>query len=64
MADDIHATWDEIAHHWDDWGPPLRPSAEDLAITRHEVTRWHSGMSGEAVRIFLCGVTPEIALLQ
>ena len=34
MADDFRDTWDDIAYHWDDWGPPLRPCEEDLRITQ------------------------------
>jgi SAM-dependent methyltransferase len=64
VADDFRETWDEIARHWDDWGPPLRPSEEDLAIVHGAVTRWHSETSVEPAQIFLCGVTPEIATLQ
>jgi len=63
MADDLRETWDEIARHWDDWGPPLRPSEEDLDIAHRALTRWRSETSIESVRIFLCGVTPEIAAL-
>jgi hypothetical protein len=64
MADDIRATWDDIAHRWNDWGPPLRPSEEDLRITRELLARWHDTQRLDAVRVFLCGVTPEIATMS
>jgi SAM-dependent methyltransferase len=65
VADDIRETWDEIARHWDDWGPPLRPSPEDLATARRALMRWHAEArpTREPVQIFLCGVTPEIATM-
>src|SRR5439155_4810190 len=26
MTTDLRQTWDDLAPHWDDWGPPLRPA--------------------------------------
>jgi SAM-dependent methyltransferase len=60
MASDLLDTWNDLAHHWDDWGPPLRPAAEDLAIMRRALTGWRPQDGAEAARVFLCGVTPEI----
>ena len=64
MADDLHETWDEIARHWDDWGPPLRPSGEDLRIMRLALKQWRPETTTQTVRVFLCGVTPEIVLMD
>ena len=71
MTETLRKTWDDIASNWDDWGPPLRPSAEDLRIMRAAVVRWHAdgpvrGDDGapRQVRVFLCGVTPEIAAMD
>jgi len=64
MADDLRETWDDIAYHWDDWGPPLRPCPEDLRITQQRIARWHAETPVETAHVFLCGVTPEIATMQ
>jgi hypothetical protein len=64
MANDLRQTWDDIAHHWDDWGPPLRPCAEDLRILEAALVHWHAENPVETVHIFLCGVTPEIVTMQ
>jgi hypothetical protein len=64
MLDDLRSTWGDIAHYWDDWGPPLRPCPEDLAITRQAVVQWHAQHPAERAHVFLCGVTPEIATMS
>ena len=64
MSDAVRKTWDEIARHWHLWGPPLRPAPEDLRIMRDAVTRWFAEEPADVVRLFLCGVTPEIATLS
>jgi len=63
MADDFRPTWDDIAAHWDDWGPPLRPSPEDLRIAQASLARWHHRNPVSTMNVFLCGVTPEIATM-
>jgi len=49
--------WAEIARRWAEVGPPLRPSAEDLAFYRRagRLTRERG-----APRVLLLGVTPEL----
>lgn len=64
MPDVLRQTWNDIAYHWDDWGPPLRPCEEDLCITHRALARWHAENPVKSVRVFLCGVTPEIATTQ
>jgi hypothetical protein len=63
MPADLRQTWDDIAHHWDDWGPPLRPCAEDLRILHSALAGWHVHNPMATVRVFLCGVTPEIVTM-
>ena len=63
MASDLKETWNEAAGRFDDYGPPLRPSPEDMGILRALVTEWHREGRAGKVRIFLCGVTPEIVLM-
>jgi SAM-dependent methyltransferase len=52
------AHWHALARHWDLLGPPLRPSAEDLAFYAAQVTEWanHHGPP----RGLILGVTPEL----
>ena len=50
--------WPEIARRWEQVGPPLRPSAEDLAFCAEAVGGW-SRRHG-APRVLLLGVTPEL----
>ncbi len=64
MTDDLRPTWDDIAYHWDKWGPPLRPCEEDLRITREILARWSGQATSRPVRVFMCGVTPEIATME
>lgn len=55
--------WDERAAHFDDWGPPLRPPPEDLALYARFVARRFTGRRN-ALRALLMGVTPELARLD
>lgn len=64
MAAEIHKTWNDVASHWDDWGPPLRPSSEDIQIMRGCVEQWLASNPVEKLRVFLCGVTPEIVTMN
>lgn len=50
--------WPEIARQWQQVGPPLRPSAQDIGFCTDAVREWvrHRG----APRVLLLGVTPEI----
>lgn len=60
MASDLKQTWNDIAHCLNDWGPPLKPSPEDLQINCQILARWHAQNPVPRARVFLCGVTPEI----
>jgi hypothetical protein len=55
--------WDERAAHFGDWGPPLRPPPEDLALYARFVGRRCAGRSA-ALSALLMGVTPELAELD
>ncbi|MES2957447.1 MAG: hypothetical protein V4792_04615 [Pseudomonadota bacterium] len=55
-----HSLWDERAAHFDDWGTPLRPPAEDLALYAAFVERCFVATS-TPVPTLLLGVTPELA---
>ena len=64
MAAEIHKTWNDVASHWDDWGPPLRPCLEDIQMMRDRVAGWLATNPVEKLRVFLCGVTPEIVTMD
>lgn len=55
--------WDERAAHFGDWGAPLRPPPEDLALYTRFVARRFAGR-GAALSALLMGVTPELAELD
>lgn len=59
----IERLWDERAAHFDDWGPPLRPPPEDLALYARFVAARFGGRPA-ALRTLLMGVTPELATLD
>jgi hypothetical protein len=44
--------WDNILSHWNDWGHPLRPNVEDIALYQSVI------YSGE--KRLLLGMTPEL----
>jgi len=64
MSDTLRQTWNDIAYAWDDWGPPLRPDAEDLRHFRLALVRWQAEVRPEVAEVFLCGVTPEIVTMD
>jgi SAM-dependent methyltransferase len=50
--------WLEIARHWHQVGPPLRPSVQDIGICTAAVQRWAA--THGAPRALILGVTPEL----
>ncbi|MBZ5590192.1 MAG: hypothetical protein LAO05_16690 [Acidobacteriia bacterium] len=44
--------WDKMLGHWDDWGHPLRPNAEDIANYQKFILHGESRL--------LLGTTPEL----
>ena len=63
MQTDLRKTWNDVACRWNDWGPPLRPCAEDLRLMRAALARWLEANPIGRLRVFLCGVTPEIVTM-
>src|SRR3954469_13402114 len=63
MPDDQLAHWNRHAEQWRRVGPPLRPTAEDVAYLRDRVAAVHLQASGRPARprALLLGVTPEYA---
>src|SRR5438046_972511 len=64
MDETLRKTWDDVAHRWGDYASPLRPHPDDLRITREILSRWHAKNPIAKARVFLCGVTPEIAAMD
>jgi hypothetical protein len=54
--------WTKMVEHWQQIGPPLRPSPQDIEFFEDAVQEWtrHHG----APRVLLLGVTPEIYRLR
>lgn len=64
MKTDLRKTWNDVADRWDAWGPPLRPCAEDLRLMHGALDRWLTENPIDTLRVFLCGVTPEIVTMR
>jgi hypothetical protein len=54
---DRAAQWAKVARNWELYGPPLRPSREDLRFSEEAVGAWPGQGSP---RVLLLGVTPEL----
>ena len=50
--------WPEFAQVWQQVGPPLRPSAQDLGFCTDAIRDW--ALQRGAPRVLLLGVTPEL----
>lgn len=57
------AHWSHMARLWRLVGPPLRPSAEDLAIFQGAIDRWREEHPAPP-RALILGVTPELYALD
>jgi len=55
---DRAAQWAKVARNWELYGPPLRPSPEDLRFSEQAVGAWRG--RGSPPRVLLLGVTPEL----
>lgn len=55
--------WERHARQWDRIGPPLRPSAEDLAIVARALAGWQSATGRTDPTVLVLGVTPELCSL-
>jgi hypothetical protein len=63
MSEPAAGLWDERAAHFDDWGVPLRPPADAIALYAGFVRRRFSGRA-EPLPALLLGITPELALAR
>ena len=50
--------WQDIARLWEQVGPPLRPSAEDIAFLNDAIRSW--ARDNGVPRALILGVTPEL----
>jgi len=50
--------WAEIARQWQQAGPPLRPSNQDMDFCTDAISGWHRQHG--APRVLILGVTPDI----
>jgi SAM-dependent methyltransferase len=58
-----HLHWSDAAYHWEHYGPPLRPAAEDVRAMEARVAA-HAATGGtRRWKALLLGVTPEIATM-
>src|SRR5437764_14748408 len=64
MDEMLRKTWEDVAYRWNDYASPLRPHTQDIQMMRDTLARWHAGNPVEKARVFLCGVTPEIAAMD
>lgn len=64
MASDLLKTWNDAASRWDDWGPPLRPCAEDIHLMRNALSEFCAQVPNKKQRVLLYGVTPEIVTMD
>src|SRR5690606_904625 len=55
--------WEQQARQWAQLKPPLRPSAEDIAVAQRVVDEWVLAR-GCAPRALVLGATPEFASLR
>jgi hypothetical protein len=55
---DRAAQWAKVARNWELYGPPLRPSREDLRFSEEAIGAWRG--QGLPPRVLLLGVTPEL----
>jgi SAM-dependent methyltransferase len=57
------AVWPRLSRHWSHVGPPLRPSAEDVAFVNSVLADLAGAQPGRPVTSILLGVTPELAAM-
>ncbi|HLF31295.1 MAG TPA: Gfo/Idh/MocA family oxidoreductase [Xanthomonadales bacterium] len=56
--------WQSVPKQWKHFGPPLRPSPEDIRVMEQQVADWMGSSSSGRCDVLLCGVTPEIASMH
>ena len=55
--------WSRMGQLWRFVGPPLRPSAQDIAVFQQAISTWYS-VHQRPPRALILGVTPELHSLQ
>ncbi|MFC1839981.1 class I SAM-dependent methyltransferase [Thermodesulfobacteriota bacterium] len=63
MNKSLKPLWKNVAHSWNNYGPPIRPCEEDISIMEKVVAKW-TRFPGQTLRAVLWGVTPEIADME
>jgi SAM-dependent methyltransferase len=56
--------WERRSREWDHFGPPLRPSIQDIDLFERLLTEYSGNTLSPAIRAVLLGVTPEIAIMR
>jgi SAM-dependent methyltransferase len=56
--------WSRMGSSWRLVGPPLRPSAEDVAGFNVAISRWVLAHENQRLRALILGVTPELYALE
>ena len=64
MGTELERTWNQAARRYEDYGPPLRPSPQDIQLLRSSVDAWRRRTRTGSARVFLCGVTPDIVRMD
>lgn len=56
--------WNKLAYDYQYLGPPLCPCDDDVRIAEELLATMRSIHDGEALRVLLCGVTPELGRMR
>jgi hypothetical protein len=56
--------WNKLAHDYKYLGPPLCPSGDDVRAAEQVLAEMRSSHAREALRVLLCGVTPELGRMN
>ena len=52
--------WKNVARQFRNFGPPLRPCKQDVAIVNRMLADYSSRPLTDGLRVLACGVTPEL----
>jgi hypothetical protein len=56
--------WNKLAYDYKYLGPPLCPCDDDVQLAEQVLAKMRSLHAGEALRVLLCGVTPELGRMR
>lgn len=56
--------WEKHSRMWDHFGPPLRPTTQDIKLFEGLVAEYDGNVRSPSVRAVLLGVTPEIVVMR